>query len=154
MNPYLKQYQKNEIETASPEKILIMLYEGAIQYLNIARIEMTSDKSVKDIGKIHTNIVGAQNIISEFQETINFEVGGEFANKLYSLYSYLYQKLVEANVKKDVQAIDEVLKHLRSLRDAWKQAIEQEQKKRTVNLYDDEQNDDEEEKTPASELRG
>lgn len=153
MNPYLKQYQKNEVETASPEKILIMLYEGAIQYLNVARIEMTSEKPVKDIGKIHTNIVGAQNIITEFQETINFEIGGEFANKLYSLYSYMYQKLVDANIKKDVQSLDEVLKHLRSLRDAWKQAIEKEQKKLNSNLYDDEE-DDEEEKSLKSEVRG
>lgn len=142
MNPYLKQYQKNEVETASPEKILIMLYEAAIQFLNIARIEMTCDKKNKDIGKIHTNIINAQNIISEFQETLNFEIGGEFAKQLYGLYSYLYQKLVEANVKKNVESIDEVLKHLRSLRDTWKKAIEQAQSKMQSSLYDDDEEKD------------
>ncbi|MDD3238077.1 MAG: flagellar export chaperone FliS [Candidatus Gastranaerophilales bacterium] len=124
MNPYLKQYQKSNLETATPERILIMLYDGAIQYLNIARLEMTSEKKLKDIPKIHNNIIGAQKIISEFQSTLNMEIGGEMAQNLYDLYTYLYNRLVDANIKKDVDALDEVLKHLKGLRDTWNKAIE------------------------------
>lgn len=124
MNPYLKQYQKSQIETATPEKILIMLYDGAIQFLNIARNEMASEEQPLNIQKIHNNIVSAQKIITEFKCTLNLEIGGEMAQNLYDLYTYLYNRLVEANVKKNVSAIDEVLGHLKDLRNTWQQAIE------------------------------
>ena len=119
MNPYLKQYQKNEVETASPEKILILLYDGAIQFLNKAKIAMEQ----KNIPEIHNNIMGCENIISEFIETIDLENGGEFAVRLKALYQYFYNTLVMANIKKDESKIDEVLRHLVDLRATWKQAI-------------------------------
>ncbi|MGN0018699.1 MAG: flagellar export chaperone FliS [Candidatus Gastranaerophilaceae bacterium] len=119
MNPYLKQYQKNEVETASPEKILILLYDGAIQFLNKAKIAMEQ----KNIPEIHNNIMGCENIISEFIETIDLENGGEFAVRLKALYQYFYNTLVQANLKKDESKIDEVLRHLIDLRATWKQAI-------------------------------
>ncbi len=129
MNPYLKQYQKNQIETATPERILIMLYDGAIQYLNIARNEMMVEGR-KDIQKIHNNIVSAEKIITEFKCTLNMEIGGDVANNLYELYSYFYRRLVEANIKKDVAPIDEVLWHLKELKSTWLQAIDIAQKER------------------------
>ena len=119
MNPYLKQYQKNEVETASPEKILILLYDGAIQFLNKAKIAMQQ----KNIPEIHNNIMGCENIISEFINTIELENGGEFAIRLKALYQYFYNTLVQANLKKDESKIDEVLRHLIDLRATWKQAI-------------------------------
>lgn len=143
MNPYLKQYQTNQIQTASPERILIMLYDGAIQFLNIAKNEMTSDVKPLNIQKIHNNIIGAQKIITEFQCTLNLEIGGEMAQNLYDLYTYLYQKLVHANIKKDVSAIDEVLEHLKELKTTWLKAIEIAQKeKSTKSLVEYESEDD------------
>ena len=62
MNQYLKQYQKNEVETASPEKILILLYDAAIQFLNKAKIAMHE----KNIPEIHNNLMSCENIILEF----------------------------------------------------------------------------------------
>lgn len=119
MNPYLKQYQKNEVETASPEKILILLYDGAIQFLNKAKIAMEQ----KNIPEIHNNIIGCENIIMEFINTVDEENGGDFAVRIKALYEYFYNTLVQANMKKDVTKIDEVLKHLVELRATWKQAI-------------------------------
>lgn len=119
MNPYLKQYQKNEVETASPEKILILLYDGAIQFLNKAKIAMEQ----KNIPEIHNNIMGCESILLEFINTIDLENGGEFAIRLQALYQYFYNTLVQANMKKDVTKIDEVLRHLIDLRATWKQAI-------------------------------
>lgn len=119
MNPYLKQYQKNEVETASPEKILILLYDGAIQFLNKAKIAMEQ----KNIPEIHNNIIGCEKIIEEFINTVDEENGGDFAVRIKALYQYFYNTLVQANLKKDESKIDEVLKHLIDLRATWKQAI-------------------------------
>lgn len=119
MNQYIKQYQKSQIETASQEQILIMLYNGAIQFLNIAKKAMEE----KDIETMHNHIIKAQKIITEFQTTLDMENGGDLAQRLYSLYAYLHKRLVEANIKKNADYIDEVLTHLKDLRDTWLQAI-------------------------------
>ncbi|MGN1153400.1 MAG: flagellar export chaperone FliS [Candidatus Gastranaerophilaceae bacterium] len=119
MNPYLKQYQKNEVETATPEKILILLYDGAIQFLNKAKIAMQE----KNIPEIHNNIIGCENIIQEFINTLDMENGGDFAVRIKALYQYFYNTLVQANLKKDESKVDEVLRHLVDLRATWKQAI-------------------------------
>ncbi len=119
MNPYLKTYQRNEVETASPEKILILLYDGAIQFLNKAKIAMQNN----NVPEIHNNIIGCEEIIEEFINTVDEEKGGDFAIRIKALYQYFYNTLVMANIKKDESKIDEVLKHLIELRATWKQAI-------------------------------
>ena len=115
MNPYLK----NQIETSSPEQILILLYDGAIKFLNQAKIGIQN----KDIELTHNNLTKAQNIISELRNTLDMEIGGDLANNLYALYNYFNRRLVQANIKKEIEPVDEVLEHLRGLRDTWKQAI-------------------------------
>jgi flagellar protein FliS len=121
-NPYAKQaeqYKKQQIETASPEEVLIMLYDGAIRFLGVARKAMEE----KDIEKSHNNLTKAQNIILEFMNSLDMELGGEIAFNLYRLYEYLHHRLVQANIKKDVAMVDEVLDHLRSLKATWEEAI-------------------------------
>ena len=115
MNPYLKQYQQTQVQTASPEKILIMLYDGAIQFLNKAKIGIDN----MNIEETHNNIVSAQRIISEFMNTLDMKAGGELAKNLYNLYEYLHYRLVQANVKKDPVMVDEVLGHLKDLKQTW-----------------------------------
>lgn len=132
MNPYLKQYQKTQVQTASPEKILIMLYDGAIQFLNKAKIAVEGN----NIQEIHNNIVGAQKIIQEFMNTLDMKMGGDVAVSLYNLYEYLNYRLVQANIKKDVSMIDEVLGHLKELKQTWEEAIKiaaRERESRAVN---------------------
>lgn len=119
MNPYLKQYQTNQIQTASPEKILIMLYDGAIQFLNKSKRALAEN----NIEEIHNNIIGAQRIISEFMNSLDMETGGEIAKNLLGLYEYLHYTLVQANIKKDEAKVDEVLTHLKELKATWEQAI-------------------------------
>lgn len=119
MNPYLKQYQKNEVETATPEKILVLLYDGAILFLNRAKVAIKENNHQE----IYNNIVGCERIILEFMNTINFEEGGDFAAKLHALYQYFYNTLVDANMKKDIDKVQEILDHLIDLRATWKQAI-------------------------------
>lgn len=119
MNPYLKQYQQTQVQTASPEKILIMLYDGAIQFLNKAKVGI-QNKSIEDT---HNNIIGAQRILTEFMTTLDMKAGGQMAVNLYNLYEYLYYRLVQANLKKDVAMLDEVLNHLKDLKATWEEAI-------------------------------
>lgn len=119
VNPYLKQYQKSSVETATPEQVLILLYDGAIQFLNKSKVNLEQN----DIEQFNNNILGCENIILEFMGTLNMEIGGELAERLYHLYEYLYNTLVMANIHKDVKKINEVLKHLTNLRETWKKAI-------------------------------
>ncbi|OGI02925.1 MAG: flagellar export chaperone FliS [Candidatus Melainabacteria bacterium GWF2_37_15] len=119
MNPYLKQYQQSQIQTASPEKILIMLYDGAIQFLNKA-LKAVDDN---DIQESHNNIIGAQRIISEFMNTLDVEAGGDVCKNLYSLYEYLHYRLVQANIQKNKVMLEEVMHHLKELKETWEEAI-------------------------------
>ncbi len=121
-NPYLKQaaeYKKNQIETATPDEILIMLYEGAIRFLMQAKKAAITN----DLEKYNKHLISAQHIIQEFMDSLDMEIGGEMAVNLYNLYEYLHYRLVQANIKKDVAMIDEVLDHLRSLKGTWEEAI-------------------------------
>lgn len=145
MNQYVKQYQKSSIETASREQILIMLYDGAIQFLNKAKIAMEN----KEHEAIHNNLIGAQNIIQEFINSMDREVAPQLAENLISLYEYFLRRLVQANMKRQIEPIDEVLKYLKSLKATWEQAIilsqkeAQEQASRnSVDYYDNDDDDD------------
>lgn len=120
MNPYLKEYKKNQIETATPEQILILLYDGAIQFLNKAKIAFEAN----DLDTFSKNIFSCEKILIEFMNTLDMELGGDFARTLYELYRYYYKTLVNANVTKNVSKIDEILKHLTNLRETWQKAID------------------------------
>ena len=119
MNQYVQQYQKASIETASKEQILIMLYDGAIQFLNKAKVAMQN----KNIEEQNKNLVSAQNIIQEFINSLDHEVAPQLAQNLESLYEYFIRRLVFANMKKKIEPVDEVLRYLKSLKATWEKAI-------------------------------
>lgn len=144
MNPYLKQYQQSQIQTASPEQILIMLYDGAIQFLNKALRHIEE----KDIQETHNNIIAAQRIITEFMNTLDVEAGGEVCRNLYSLYEYLHYRLVQANIQKSPDMINEVLRHLKDLKATWEEAIRiagKDKEKPEAEVEDDDEDEDEDE---------
>src|SRR5574344_2038400 len=119
MNSYVNQYKQNEIETATPEQILILLYDAAIRFLIKAKQAIEE----KNIQETHNNIVACENIILEFMSTIDIKNGGDLAQRLYNLYDYFYNTLVEANMQKDMRKVNEVLTHLKGLRETWQKAI-------------------------------
>ena len=110
-------YQNQKILTASPADLTLMLYEGAIKFCNIAI--MACEK--KDIEKAHTNIRKTDRIIEEFQLTLDHKY--EVAKDFDKVYSYLRERLLAANLKKDPEILEEVLKHLRTMRDTWKEVM-------------------------------
>ncbi len=118
-NPY-QQYKKNQIDTADQGKLIVMLYDGAIRFVSKA-IELIETPKAKDIETIHNSIVRAQDIIAELMSSLNMDVG-EISQRLLSIYMYMNTKLIEANIHKKKEPLEEVRKHLTELRDAWEQA--------------------------------
>ena len=110
-------YANNKITTASPAELTLMLYDGAIKFSNIAIVAIEK----KEIEKAHNNIVKVERIIQEFQITLDhkYPVAEDFDN----VYNYLLQRLRMANVKKDAEIMQEVLGHLRTMRDTWKEVM-------------------------------
>ena len=111
-------YANNRIMTASPAELTLMLYEGAIKFCNIAIAAIEK----REIEKAHNNIVKVENIITEFQSTLDhkYPVAKDFDN----VYSYLQERLLEANLKKDKEVLEEILGHLRTMRDTWKEIMQ------------------------------
>ena len=110
-------YANNKIMTATPGELTLMLYEGAIKFCNLAVEAMNK----KELEKTHTNIVKVENIIMEFQATLKHEY--PVSKDFDQVYSYLMQRLVDANIKKDPEILEEVLGHLRTMRDTWKEVM-------------------------------
>ena len=115
-NPY-NQYKQTQITTANQGKLIVMLYDGAIKFLNIALDNM----SPKTYDVVNTNIIKTQDIITELLLSLNMDEGGEISQNLFNLYMYFKRQLLEANIKKDPEVIKHVIKLLKELRDAWDQ---------------------------------
>ena len=117
VNNGYNQYMRSKIMTASKAELTLMLYDGAIKFCNMAKLSIEK----KDITGANTNIKKAEAIIEEFLATLDhkYEVAKDFEN----VYNYIYDRLVEANLKKDPEILDEVLEHLRTMRDTWKEVM-------------------------------
>lgn len=110
-------YKNNAISTASPGDLTLLLYEGAIKFCNIAIMAIEK----KDFDKAHTNIIKAQNIIIEFRSTLNFDY--PIAKDFDVAYDCIYERLLQANIKKDIVLLEEALGFIRDMRDTWKEVI-------------------------------
>ncbi len=110
-------YQKNAIMTASPAELTLMLYEGAIKFCNIALIGLEKN----DYEKVNVNLKKAQAIITELRMTLDhkYPVWEDFER----VYDYIYRRLVEANIKKDAEVLEDALKYIREMRDTWKEVM-------------------------------
>lgn len=125
MSQGYKKYRKTSIESASKEKLLLMLYEGAIRFVKKARIACEK----KDIAVRCENIGRAHDIILELMNTLDFKVGGEIAQNLEQLYMFMTEELTRANITGNKKHLDNVLKVLETLYEGWKGAIEMLKKK-------------------------
>ena len=110
-------YQRNAIMTATPAELTQMLYEGAIKFCNIAIVAIEK----KDIEKANANIKKAQAIINELRVTLDhkYSVWEDFER----VYDYIARRLLEANLQKDIEIIEDALKYIREMRDAWKEVM-------------------------------
>ena len=115
-NPYQK-YTETSINTASKEEITLMLYEGCIKFMNLARIGIEE----KNIQKANENLIKAQNIVTELDITLNMDI--PISKNFHQLYDFVLSRLIDANIKKDVAFIDDANLVMVDLRDGWKEAM-------------------------------
>jgi flagellar protein FliS len=113
-----RNYREVEVETASGLKLVTMLYAGAVKFLNIAREAIHERK----LDVANTNIIKAQDIMSELMSSLNFDAG-EIAHNLYSLYIYMNRRLLEANIEKNTEILAEVIRLLDTLKNAWDELL-------------------------------
>lgn len=110
-------YRQQQVMTATPEALTLMLYNGAIKFIN----ESIEASKKKEYEKANTSCIKAQNIISEFRLTLKMEY--EISKNLLALYNYAYDRLVEGNMNEDITKLEEAKDILSELRDAWVQAM-------------------------------
>lgn len=111
------QYNNSKILTASPAELTLMLYEGAIKFCNIASLAIDQ----KDVEKAHLNITKAEKIIDHLRVTLDMKY--PVAQDFERVYSYLSERLIQANVTKDKEIVEEVCGHLRTMRETWKEVM-------------------------------
>ena len=117
---YQNAYKKASVNTLDQNKLIIMLYDGAIKNANFAVEYMKSG----EIEKVHDSLIKTKNIVTELLATLNMENGGEIAKNLKSLYSYMFSLLIEANMEKKSKPVLNVIDLLKELRGAWVQIRE------------------------------
>lgn len=117
-DPY-STYKSTQIETASQEKILLMLYDGCIKYTRQAKHAMLEEEYQDS----HEKLIQAQDIVTELMSSLDMDVGGEVAQELYQLYDFCLHNLIQANVEKDSSRIEDVLAVLEELKETWDEVI-------------------------------
>jgi flagellar secretion chaperone FliS len=110
-------YKETQIKTATPGKLIVMLYDGAVKFINLALDQIT--KKYAGYDKVSGYIIKTQDIVTELMVSLDFEKGGQIAKNLFGLYLYMNRRLIEANIQKDPGILTEVKKLLTELRAAW-----------------------------------
>ncbi|GGI16503.1 flagellar export chaperone FliS [Gottfriedia solisilvae] len=116
-NPY-EQYQQNSVNTASPGELTLMLYNGCLKFIHLAKGAIAQ----KNFAERNKNILRAQDIIQELMVTLDMEQ--EVSQNLMQLYDYLNRQLIQANIKNDVTILEEVEGFVTEFRDTWKEVIQ------------------------------
>jgi len=119
MNPYSHQYHNNQIATAKPEQILIMLYDGAIRFVYRTATAIAE----KNVEQKNLNINKTVAILSELSATLDHNIGGQVAADLTALYDFMIRELTAVNLKNDQNRLENVRAILSELRDTWAQAV-------------------------------
>jgi flagellar protein FliS len=122
-NPW-QSYSKVATQTATPEQLVLMLYDGTVRFLERALAGFQLEDLIEHHQAINNNILRAQAIIQELDSTLNMEKGGEISANFRRLYDYMNRRLHEANVKKDKAPVEEILMRVRVLRDSWAEMMQ------------------------------
>ncbi|AEY64392.1 flagellar export chaperone FliS [Clostridium sp. BNL1100] len=117
VNNGYNQYKENSVYTATPEELTLMLYNGLVKFIMLAQSAIDE----KNIERANNSIIRAQDIVREFQVTLDMKY--EVSKHLDSIYDYMYRRLIQANIKKDKDILEEVLAMAKDLRDTWTQAM-------------------------------
>lgn len=111
-------YKSNSVNYASKEQLLLMLVEGACKYVKVGRQAILD----KDLNKAHDNLVKTQNIFYELMVTLDLSQGGDWAQSIFDVYDFIARRLTDANIKKDIKIVDEVIPLIEDIKDMWNEA--------------------------------
>ena len=112
---YQNAYKRASVNTMDQNKLIVMLYDGAIKNITFGVEQMR----LGNVEKTHTHLVKSKNIVAELMASLNMDKGGEVAKNLRSLYSYMFGQLIESNMSKNPEPALLVRKLLMELREAW-----------------------------------
>lgn len=110
-------YKRVDVETASQGKLVVMLFNGAIQRAEEAKRQLAKGRNEA----VHNNLVRAQDIVAELRSALNLRIS--IAKQLDRIYEYFQHLLIKANIRKEADPLDEVIKHLTTMRDTWQEAF-------------------------------
>jgi flagellar protein FliS len=127
-NQAANQYLRAKVLTATPEQLQLMLYDGAIRFAEQGKLALQK----KDFEGSFNGISRAQKIIAELSGSLKHDLAPELCGKLASLYSFVYRKLIEANIDHKVDSLDEALQILRYQRETWAMLLDQLGKKKAA----------------------
>ena len=118
-----KSYKAQSVQTASPGKLVLMLFDGYLRFTTAAKNAFNEDDLTKKNEGINNNLIRAQNIVTELQSSLDMSVPGELPGTLYRLYDYVLHQLQQANLQKKSETIDEADKVITELREAWAEML-------------------------------
>ena len=113
-------YKNNSVNYASKEQLLLMLLDGSVKFAKIARKGIQENNIVL----AHENIIKAENIFYELILSLDVEKGGDWAVKLSQVYDFITRRLMEANLKKDIDILDEVIPLIEEIKNIWNEAYD------------------------------
>ena len=120
-----KSYKAQSVQTASPGKLVLMLFDGYLRFTAAARKSFEIEDFTKKNEGINNNLIRAQNIVTELQSSLDMSVPGDLPGTLYRLYDYVLHNLQQSNLKKDPKPIDDADKVISELREAWAEMLTQ-----------------------------
>ncbi|MFP6899576.1 MAG: flagellar export chaperone FliS [Opitutales bacterium] len=122
-----RSYKTQSIETASPGKLVLMLFDGALRFMDAAKKGFEEEDFTKRNEDVNNNLIRAQNIVMELQGSLDMSVKGDLPGTLYRLYDFVVYQLQQANLKKDSKPIAHAYKTISELREAWEEMLSQDQ---------------------------
>jgi len=127
LNPkqYYKAYSKTDVNTSDQLTLIIMLYEGLLRFLKKAMIKIEEN----DVEAAHNYFIRSKDIVNELLSTLHAEKGGDIGNNLRELYLYMFRRIVEANLKKDMEISKDVYQVAKTLHEGWVQLKSRQQNK-------------------------
>ena len=128
-----KSYKAQSVQTASPGKLVLMLFDGCLRFTLAASKAFDEEEFTKRNEDINNNLIRAQNIVTELQSSLDMSVPGDLPGTLFRLYDFVMHKLQQANLKKEREPIAEAEKIINELRDAWAEMLTQNPENNTPN---------------------
>ena len=119
----LRAYRETATRTATPGALVLMLFDGALRFLEMATQGFAETNFIRRQEKINNNVLKAHAILTELRGTLNMEAGGEFAQRMYSLYGFMQEQLLLGNLKKAPEPLNVVQRLLGEIRDAWAEML-------------------------------